>query len=70
MRKAGEVDMKPNGPLEGNRKICPICGREFWAMAVWRYRTEKTKTKKRKYLCSWGCLQKAAAMNQEGKAHE
>jgi hypothetical protein len=46
--------MKPNGPLEGNRRQCPICGAEFWAMRDWQYK--RRKNNKLIYLCSWTCL--------------
>ena len=43
-------------PLEGYRHVCPICGREFWAMANWVYKVGYEH--RPVYLCSWTCLQK------------
>ena len=49
--------MKPAGNMEGYRKICPICGKEFWAMSDWVYRRgHKGHTKK--YYCSYRCIRK------------
>ena len=30
-------------PLVGYRHICPVCGKEFWALAEWRYRKKRKK---------------------------
>lgn len=56
--------MKPNGPLEGNRRQCPICGAEFWAMRDWQYK--RRKNNKLIYICSWKCLSKYDEKKDQG----
>ena len=46
--------MKPRGPLEGFKKKCQICGKEFWAMSDWKFTRQRNN--KRIYICSWKCL--------------
>ena len=63
--------MKPNGPLEGNRRQCPICGAEFWAMRDWQYK--RRKNNKLIYLCSWTCLGRYyenKGVEKNGKDHQ
>ena len=50
--------MKPNGPLEGYKKTCAVCGKEFWAMRDWKYK--RRKDNKISYMCSWTCLNLSA----------
>lgn len=45
--------MRPNGPLEGIKKYCPVCGAEFYATAKWAYKTGNRHGNI--YYCSWRC---------------
>ena len=59
--------MRTGEPLQGYRKICPVCGKEFWAFSDWKFsRREKTKEGTfRIYYCSWKCIRK-----QEGDGRQ
>lgn len=45
-------------PLTGYQKVCPVCGKEFWACGDWSYRKTDKKTKNKIYYCSWSCIRK------------
>jgi len=40
--------------LFNNDKVCPVCGKQFWAPSEeWAYKRRKTKTGSFYYFCSW-----------------
>ena len=43
-------------PLRRDRKVCQVCGKEFFAIAEWKFRK---KWKKNGYYCSRKCFKKA-----------
>ena len=45
-------------PLTGYRHICPVCGKEFWGFADWKYIRREKETRKKIYFCSWKCVRK------------
>ena len=50
--------MKIAESLEGGRKLCPLCGKEFWAHSDWAFRKRDKRNGDYKYYCSWGCIRK------------
>ena len=59
--------MKPAGKMEGYKKICPICQKEFWAMRDWVYK-KGYKGHPMTYYCSYKCIRKATEeTDKEGK---
>ena len=55
--------MKGDDLLTGWQKECPICGKRFWAFADWAY--AKGYKNKKRYYCSWKCLRKQEAEEDE-----
>ena len=49
------MGIKANEPLVGYRKLCPICGKEFWITRQWAYWRGYEDSAKI-YICSWKCL--------------
>lgn len=45
-------------PLAGYQKICPICGKEFFAYGDWSFKRKDKATKSTVYYCSWKCIRK------------
>ena len=56
-------------PLTGYRKLCPVCGKEFWAFADWRYRRMDKATRSKTYYCSWKCI-RATEIREEEEAKQ
>lgn len=53
--------------LEGYRKECPLCNKEFYATSSWVY---KIKSKEAvEYYCSWKCLQAKRQEEKNKKKH-
>lgn len=48
----------PRDTLTGSQKICPVCGKEFYAGGSWSFKKKDRETKTVVYYCSWGCLRK------------
>ena len=44
--------------LEGYKHYGPVCGKEFWAFADWKYRKRVPGKKNKEYYCSWQCVRK------------
>lgn len=61
MIKKHKADNNLGEPLEGYRKVCPVCGSDFWARYDWVYK--KFYGKKQTYYCSWKCLRKVEREN-------
>lgn len=57
-------------PLTGYRKLCPVCGKEFWAFADWRYRRMDKATRSKTYYCSWKCIRATEIREEEAKQAE
>lgn len=49
---------KKGEPLTGRQKICPVCGKEFYACGDWSFKKTDNVTKSKIYYCSWSCLRK------------
>ena len=50
--------MSKIAPLEGYKKKCPVCKREFFADGSWAYK-KTGRMNMRTYFCSWKCLRMA-----------
>lgn len=55
--------MKITEKMEGNRYVCPLCGKEFWAFSDWAYRKHDKKKGGYRFYCSWGCIRKLERAN-------
>ena len=51
--------MRNKEKLEGYKHYCPLCGKEFWAFADWKYRRRVKGIKNKVYYCSYKCWRKA-----------
>lgn len=40
--------------LEGGRRVCPVCGKEFWMNSEWMFR--RGSGTELKWFCSYGCM--------------
>lgn len=58
--------MKPAGKMEGYKKVCPICGKEFWAMSNWVYK-QTYKGHNKTYYCSYKCIRKEQKENHKNE---
>ena len=45
--------MRDDFMTEG-RRICPVCGKEFWVSSVWIYKHGYANSLK--WYCSWKCM--------------
>ena len=54
--------------LGGTERICPICGKEFWARPEHVYK--RTRWGITVYLCSWHCLNEWDAGHKPKPTHK
>ena len=40
--------------MEEGRRICPVCGKEFWSTSMWIYKHGYAHSMK--WFCSWKCM--------------
>lgn len=52
-------------PLTGRKKICPECGKEFYACGDWSFKKMDQATKTKVYYCSWGCIRKSERAEEQ-----
>ena len=51
--------MSKTEQLGGDKKICPVCGKEFYATVDWVFKKDIKKGKHiKKYICSWKCIRR------------
>ena len=60
--------MKRSDYVTFTEHACPICGHVFIANQDWVYRRRDHKNNTNKYYCSWRCLRKQEAIDDERKA--
>ena len=54
--------------MEEHRRICPVCGKEFWSSAEWIYKHGNGTTLK--WFCSWKCARQDEKERKNGDRRE
>lgn len=60
--------MKRSDYITFKEHVCPICGKIFIANVDWAYRQREHKNNINRYYCSWHCMRKWEAIENERKA--